>query len=287
MFRNEVQKKIGLTRKAITYYEEKGLIHPTKLENGYRDYSEKDVAILSQISIFRKLGISISDMKQYLSNNESLTSLLREKEHQLDREEKRKEILVLMLHGESQNRINEKINRLEAEESIYVRLKRAFPGYFGDLLFASYQPFFDEPLDEEGKEAFQQFIEYLDNLPSFVLSQEEKFYIEQISSCFDRKALKAIHQTKQEAIENVETWLQTNKECVSQYESYKNSEEYQKSPMKSIQDQLQEYMEQNKYYEIAIPLIRKFSRSYDSYYKKLLKANEQYIHCTQDIYLKK
>ena len=123
MFRNEVQKKIGLTRKAITYYEEQGLIHPTKLENGYRDYSEKDVAILSQISIFRKLGISISDMKQYLSNNESLTSLLREKEHQLDREEKRKEILVLMLHGESQNRINEKINRLEAEESIYVRLK--------------------------------------------------------------------------------------------------------------------------------------------------------------------
>ena len=94
MFRNEVQKKIGLTRKAITYYEEQGLIHPTKLENGYRDYSEKDVAILSQISIFRKLGISISDMKQYLSNNESLTSLLREKEHQLDREEKRKEILV-------------------------------------------------------------------------------------------------------------------------------------------------------------------------------------------------
>ena len=80
MFRNEVQKKIGLTRKAITYYEEKGLIHPTKLENGYRDYSEKDVAILSQISIFRKLGISISDMKQYLSNNESLTSLLREKD---------------------------------------------------------------------------------------------------------------------------------------------------------------------------------------------------------------
>ena len=165
-------------------------------------------------------------------------------------------------------------------------MKRAFPGYFGDLLFASYQPFFDEPLDEEGKEAFQQFIEYLDNLPSFVLSQEEKVYIEQISSCFDRKALKAIHQTKQGAIENVETWLQANKECVSQYESYKNSEAYRKSPMKQIQDKLQVYMKQNKYYEIAIPLMRKFSKSYDSYYKKLLKANEQYIHCTQDIYSK-
>lgn len=287
MQRKEVQKQTGLTRKAIIYYEEKGMIHPVKLENGYREYSEKDVTILIQISLLRKLGMTISEIGQYVSDENSLASLLRNKEHQLDMEKSRLEILTMMLHGANKGQINEKINVLEAEESMYSQLKRAFPGYFGDLLFASYQPFFDEPLDEEGKEAFQQFIEYLDNLPSFVLSQEEKVYIEQISSCFDRKALKAIHQTKQEAIENVETWLQANKECVSQYESYKNSEEYQKSPMKSIQDQLQEYMEQNKYYEIAIPLIRKFSRSYDSYYKELLKANEQYIHCTQDIYLKK
>ena len=37
-------------------------------------------------------------------------------------------------------------------------------------------------------------------------------------------------------------------------------------------------MKENQYYEIAIPLIRKFSKSYDEYYKKLLKANEQYIN---------
>lgn len=33
----------------------------------------------------------------------------------------------------------------------------------------------------------------------------------------------------------------------------------------------------NRYYEIAIPLIRKFSKSYDEYYKKLSKANENYL----------
>ena len=37
-------------------------------------------------------------------------------------------------------------------------------------------------------------------------------------------------------------------------------------------------MEENDYYEVAIPLIRKFSKSYDEYYKKLLKANEQYLN---------
>ena len=37
MLRNEIQKKTGLTRKAIEYYEEKGLINPKTVENGYRD----------------------------------------------------------------------------------------------------------------------------------------------------------------------------------------------------------------------------------------------------------
>lgn len=46
MLRNEIQSKTGLTRKAIEYYEEKGLIRPQKSENGYRDYSQKDLEIL-------------------------------------------------------------------------------------------------------------------------------------------------------------------------------------------------------------------------------------------------
>ncbi len=47
--------------------------------------------------------------------------------------------------------------------------------------------------------------------------------------------------------------------------------------MKQIQDKLKKFMEDNKYYEIAIPLIRKFSKSYNEYYEKLLKANEIYL----------
>lgn len=47
--------------------------------------------------------------------------------------------------------------------------------------------------------------------------------------------------------------------------------------MKVILDQLQKYTQDNKYYEIAIPLIRKMSRSYDEYYQKLLVTNNKYI----------
>ncbi len=71
MLRSEIQKETGLTRKAIEYYEDKGLIHPQKSENGYRDYSTKDLEILKRylylenwewvsqifISVYRQLVI--------------------------------------------------------------------------------------------------------------------------------------------------------------------------------------------------------------------------------------
>lgn len=57
MLRNEVQKRTGLTRKAIEYYENKGLIKPEKNINGYRIYSEKNVDDLLKISIYRNLDI--------------------------------------------------------------------------------------------------------------------------------------------------------------------------------------------------------------------------------------
>lgn len=278
MLRNEIQNKTGLTRKAIEYYEEKGLINPQKTENGYRDYSENDLEVLIKVSLFRKLGISVTEIEDYLSTGiSSLSSVLRRKQHQLEVEEKRKEVLELVVKGESQELINEKIKLIEAEESIYERLERLFPGYFGQMLFAAYQPFLNEPLGKDEKEAFEKYVNYLDNLPPLQLSKDEQDYIEKISSTFDMQTLKKVNKDKINAIENVEEWLKENNNVISQYEQYKNSEEYQNSLMKQIQDKLQNFMKDNKYYEKAIPLIRKFSTSYDEYYEKLLKANEIYL----------
>ena len=279
MLRSEIQKETGLTRKAIEYYEDKGLIHPQKSDKGYRDYSIKDLEILKKVSIFRKLGMSISDIYQCIwSGGDSLSSVLREKQHQLDLDEKKKAILEMIVRGESKELINDKVSLLEMEETIYEKLEIAFPGYFGQMLFAAYQPFLNEPLENEGKDSFYEYIDYLDRLPAFELTEEEKKYIEKISAPFDMKILKDVNQAKVDAIENPEKWMKDNEDVISQYETYKNSEEYQNGMMKQIQDKLKNFMKENQYYEIAIPLIRKFSKSYDNYYKKLLKANEEYLN---------
>ena len=136
ILRSEIQNKTGLTRKAIEYYEEKGLSKPLKLENGYRDYSEEDIKILSKISLFRKVGLSISEIKECLSSNgNSLSSILRRKQHQLDIEQKRKEVIKLIVKKESQTLIDDKIALIEAEESIYERLEKNISRIFWSINF--------------------------------------------------------------------------------------------------------------------------------------------------------
>ncbi len=42
MLINEVCKECNLTKKAVEYYTEQGLIQPRITENGYRQFSETD-----------------------------------------------------------------------------------------------------------------------------------------------------------------------------------------------------------------------------------------------------
>ena len=59
MLLNEIINEVGMTKRAVKYYEEKGLLSVDKDNNGYRNYTAQDVETLKKISVYRKLGISI------------------------------------------------------------------------------------------------------------------------------------------------------------------------------------------------------------------------------------
>lgn len=76
MLVNEVCKKCSLTKKAIEYYVEQGLVSPQIQENGYRVFSEEDVEKLKKVSILRNLGLPVSDIQMVLSHQ--ATNILKE-----------------------------------------------------------------------------------------------------------------------------------------------------------------------------------------------------------------
>jgi Cu(I)-responsive transcriptional regulator len=60
-------KRTGVPAKTIRYYESVGLIQPADREdNGYRSYSDRDVAILHFIQRARKLGFSVKKVGELL-----------------------------------------------------------------------------------------------------------------------------------------------------------------------------------------------------------------------------
>lgn len=277
MLRSEIEKNSGLTRKAIEYYEEKGLIQPSKNESGYREYSEEDLTILRKIFVFRRLGFGVAEISELLHYGDSfLTSILRKKQREGEVQKKKMELLEKLTKDKSLEDILVELSALEREESIYSRLEMAFPGYFGQVFFAAYQPFLKEPLTAEGENAFQEYIAFLDNMPRFHLSQEEQDYIETIAQGITHQDLYEITNEKIKAVNDLDTWLEENQEIIAQYKAYKDSEEYQNSLVKRIQDKLQNYMLESQYYEKAIPLLRTFSKSYDEYYRQMLIADERF-----------
>lgn len=65
---NELAARTGITSKTIRYYEDVGLLpEPARSENGYRDYSEKDVERLIFIRRCRELQIPIDELKKLVN----------------------------------------------------------------------------------------------------------------------------------------------------------------------------------------------------------------------------
>lgn len=86
---NEVEQAVGITKKNIRFYEQQGLLNPSRnASNGYRDYTEEDINVLRQIKLLRKLGIPIEDIKKLQNNYLTLDDCLRRHLISLERESK-------------------------------------------------------------------------------------------------------------------------------------------------------------------------------------------------------
>ncbi len=72
----EVEKVLGTSRANIRFYEKEKLLEPERKENGYREYTDKDVEALKQIIILRKLGLAIPDIREVREKKQTLRKAL-------------------------------------------------------------------------------------------------------------------------------------------------------------------------------------------------------------------
>jgi DNA-binding transcriptional MerR regulator len=113
---NAYAQETNLSAKTIRYYEEVGLLPPAKrLDNGYRDYDDRDVARARFVSGARSLDFSIDDIKEILA--------LRDR-----REAPCRVVLDLLQEKAAEiGRRIEELQRMEAELRELHRLGQTFP----------------------------------------------------------------------------------------------------------------------------------------------------------------
>lgn len=68
----EAERRTGLSRANIRFYEKEGLLTPTRGENGYRDYTEDNVQTLRKIMLLRRLRLSVPDIRAIESGEKAL-----------------------------------------------------------------------------------------------------------------------------------------------------------------------------------------------------------------------
>ena len=130
----QVEELVGITRKNIRFYEEQGLLNVERAENGYREYHTADIARLQEIKLFRKMDISIEEMRALFEKRKSLQFCL---EQHLGELERRREGLVkmqemcqrLIAEHQSLDTLNaenclEEIEQMEKEGARFMDVKK-------------------------------------------------------------------------------------------------------------------------------------------------------------------
>ena len=124
----EVADRTGVTQRTLRFYEEKGLLKPpTRMEGGFRLYSEDDVVRVEQIRRLQNLlGIALAEIKEMVDADEVLREIKAQYRHEADVVEKKRQLQRATEVVERQYAIvRQKVEQMqEMRADLEKRLKR-------------------------------------------------------------------------------------------------------------------------------------------------------------------
>lgn len=281
MLINEAARKCGITKKAVQYYVEQGLVDPKVLENGYRDFSEEDTKVLKQVVLYRKLGLSIREIRRVLEDRGEISGIFYQRELELEQEKVKQEWLKRLAAGEAIEDLEPEIDPLSSNTIIIQKLGELFPGYYGKIIRLHFSRYLTGKVEtEEQKKAFHQIIEFFDRVPEIRLPDDLREYLdacmEEGSGEEETERLRRVLQEQEYALQNLDEFVRNHKKVLDDYQKYRQTEEYQNSPACRLMETMKQICAANGYDDTFIPAMRKLSPLYNEHYEQLLKANEQF-----------
>ncbi|KHS57901.1 MULTISPECIES: MerR family transcriptional regulator [Terrisporobacter] len=274
---NEVIQQVDLTKRAIKYYEEQGLLSVNKDENGYRNYTKEDVALLKEISVYRKLGISIKDIKILLEKKDYqlLNNIYKEKINKLEECRNEAESLKRFIDNNDVDEIYENLDY----ETLGKAIQDMIPGFYGYYFMNHFMPYLQIKIEtKEQEDAYKRIIEFWDNadvkipllmkLNSFIMykllpKQEMSKMVEKM----DAKTKELINISEEE--------YEKLKEQTRKGVKMKNSIFLKYHPAFILQRKFMKRLQDSGYNDIFIPNMILLSPKYKEYHEALTKVNNR------------
>ncbi len=132
----EVAERTGVTQRTLRFYEEKGLLKPaTRMERGFRLYSEADIQRVEQIKRLQQLlGFTLAEIKEMVEAEEVKMQLRAQYRPEAALSQKKAQVLRAIEVTERQyDLIRQKVGALTEMESKLEERLATYRGWLDQL----------------------------------------------------------------------------------------------------------------------------------------------------------
>ena len=274
---NDVIKEVNLSKRAIKYYEEEGLLEVQRNHNGSRDYSKENIETLKEISIYRKLGLSIQEIKEVQKSEDDaiFADILKKMESELT--EKSNEVDALRKYIQTKNA--DELDQQLDYQTIADAIQDAVPGFMGFYFINHFLPYLQIRMEtKEQQDAFDAIMKYWDNTEiKLPLNYKISGYL--LYKFMPKPAMKdmvkKMNQTILEYTQITPEKYEKLKKQVLNGVKFKNSFLYKYSLAGITQRRLMKELQDKGYNDIFIPNMIKLSPKYKEYHDALQAVNKK------------
>ena len=274
---NDVIKQVDLSKRAIKYYEEQGLLSVSKDENGYRNYTAENIITLKSISVYRKLGISIDNIRNLLrsENNSLLYDVLKEKKKDLNIKTEELAALERFINNRNVEQAYEEIDY----QTIADAIQDAVPGFTGYYFINHFLPYLQIKIcTEEQRQAYDAIVDFWDNtkirIPLAMKLTSWIMYL-LVPKPSIKVMIKNLNKTMTLYIQTTPEQYEALKRQVEKGIKLKNNPLYKYSPAGIAQRKYMKELQNKGYNDIFIPNMIKLSPQYKEYHDALMKMNDK------------
>lgn len=145
-------------------------------------------------------------------------------------------------------------------------------------LYIHFGPFLNEKIDSREKEkAYCAIIDFLDGVENMEFPPELETYLRQGFDTLRREDMEQIHTSYMDTMEDIDAYMDENKESIEAQLKFRESEAFRDSPAYTIRQLLVTFQQNSGYYDVFIPNLKIVSDSYRGYMEKVEKANAAFL----------